>query len=524
MAYQYSNPMASFAYGFGTMGDHLRAQRALKMQEEEFALRKQDRDTALRRQDMQDSARWLTGALTNERGEFDFTRANALIGSKQMNSVLSSAVSERVGEAVTVTGISPSATKGQYKVHVKLPDGTEDILGDEEGEFTMDERNVPGYILGATAQYAPEAFDAIRTAMKENATLEDLTSFYEGKLDQPVTSPPADIATPASAAQTSTRAALSTTPTAQVARPAAAPTPPQAPVPTAPTESVPPGREYKAAPDPTPARLAGERARAAGEAVLEPSAVAGRIVTSALGQQFKKAAQVGRDFIGGLTGEPAATSAPAPAPRPPASATPPKKSVVIEPLPADTPRPAPRAQVAAIAERIVTPASAKAGSKGPKAPSISAKEKRTLAHRLARLQIKGAITAGQAEEEIDRVLGRRKPAHTADLGDRVVFMDKDLNPLLSLKKNASPESVISANAAVAAARYKMLSKLAEKQGEDNRNLFKDRETWYSRIQSSEKDKSVGRQMVADIDAAVDDLGLDIYAPGVSSLVEEAARA
>ena len=128
--------------------------------------------------------------------------------------------------------------------------------------------------------------------------------------------------------------------------------------------------------------------------------------------------------------------------------------------------------------------------------------------------------------EIDTQLGTRKPAHYVDLADRIVALDKQGNPMGSFLKGVSADTQLRVGATLQAARMVAMSKIQEGQNKDARNLFKDREDLYTRVENSYGNKTPGskdegRRAVARIDATVESLGLDIRSPGISAMIERA---
>lgn len=242
----------------------------------------------------------------------------------------------------------------------------------------------------------------------------------------------------------------------------------------------------------------------------------------------KATARASGDFFRGLLGDPAT-----PASTPTTSASP---LAVQAPRDGNTGSPIPRGTTSGSASvQTSQRANVRAAAQivqsqiqiAPQAKvQISDDKRRAIATRLARLQLNGSLTSDQVMSEIDTQLGTRKPAHYVDLADRIVALDKQGNPMGSFLKGVSADTQLRVGATLQAARMVAMSKIQEGQNKDARNLFKDREDLYTRVENSYGNKTPGskdegRRAVARIDATVESLGLDIRSPGISAMIERA---
>jgi len=211
---------------------------------------------------------------------------------------------------------------------------------------------------------------------------------------------------------------------------------------------------------------------------------------------------------------------PLPAVPTPAASQPRTAPTNTAPAPAQT-QPSPRPQsVRAVAQTVKQQIQTAPNS------GISEKDKKAMSTRLARLVVRGGMTYESAVKEMDRALGKRK-LNWQGAGDQMLGFDEETGELVtSIKLGMTDYQAASLEVErdrVYAATLKAQGDAQKARETQSRDLYRDREAFYKRIQGSFKNKEMGRQMAADADAAINALGLDIRAPGISAIVENATR-
>jgi hypothetical protein len=543
MAYPIYNPMGAFSQGFNTMGGFIDQRRRTDMVEEEFALRKEDRLRQLEEDEIRKGIQFAQAGWLDENGDYDITKMNESFNNPLFRPALNKLMADGFGIDGEIDGLAPDPTDREGKrmvINVRQKDGTvgpliqfaDDDNPDNDQVFTVDKSNVATYALGAMAHYAPEAFQAVREAMKEGSTLKHLEGFLADSIrardpgaaptamggqgmgaaglgaaapqpqtysDQPEPQPDAEPAPPQSPQN---RGATGTwdapAPQAQAARPVDPQT-------TAYHRELDKGmgeifggagkvlgreaarlNDFARLPATALGSLAWERDPATGklirgyespnfswtptmDAMARPDAPAAPPAPSlrdaAPAPTQPEARSSENRGASGTWGEPASASPAQPtaaaAPTQPTTARQPQGRVVVpatEPAAGRAAAPPVRKVAAEMRSRIEVPV-ADDGRKPMSEEKINA-----LAHRLALLQRRGAITAEQVEQEIDRQLGIRKPTNYVNAGDRVIGVDENGKPVVTFATGMTQYQRESLGIARENARATRLAALATQRG------------------------------------------------------------